>query len=286
MNMKISKGEKRFRVFNYILLTLLALVCLYPFWHVAMASFSDGGALMKHKGILLKPETFSLEAYGIVLSDKLVYSGFLNTFFLLIVGVSLQLLMTSMGAYFFSRPGVRFSRHIQLFCIFTMYISGGTIPMYLTIKDFHMTESLWGVVIPFMINTYNMIILRSAFEAVPESLNDSARIDGAGHYTILFKIILPLTKASIAVIGMYYGMSVWNAWFWAGTLISDEKKYPLQLVLRNMVITDNHGSDIQPLVLEPMKNAIIMISVIPILLVYPFIQKYFAKGVMIGAVKG
>ena len=284
--MKISKGQKVFGVFNYILLTVLALLCLYPLWHVAMASLSDGGSLMKHRGMLLKPTLFSLEAYELVFSDKLIYSGLANTLFLLAVGVSLQILMTSMGAYFFSRSGVRFKRPLQLFCLFTMYFGGGTIPLYLTIKDLHLTESLWGCIIPFMISTYNMIILRTAFESVPESLSDSARIDGAGHYTTLFKIVLPLSKASLAVITMYYALSVWNAWFWAATLISDEKKLPLQVIMRNKVVVDGNSANQDVFAIEPMRNATIMISVIPILIAYPFVQKHFAQGVMVGAVKG
>ncbi len=287
MKVKKSLGERIFNVANYIIMTSLALVCLYPFWHVLCASFSDPALLFKHTGLLLKPLGFSIEAYKIVFELELLLSGFINVGFLLIVGIPFNLFMTSLCAYVLSRPGLYFKKPLTLFCLLTMYLSGGMIPFYLNMRDLHLTNSLWGIVIAFCMSAYNMIILRTNFESVPTSLCDAARIDGAGHIRTLFNVVLPLSKASLAVIGLYYGMAIWNGWFWSATLIRDEKKWPLQAVLRRLLIEDKspQGSG-DMMSIESVKYAVIIISVVPILMVYPWIQKNFTKGVLVGAVKG
>ncbi len=285
MKVKESFSVKIFKVFNYIFVSFLALICLYPFWHVLMSSFSDGLLLMKNVGLLLKPVGFSVEAYKIVLADKSLYTGFGNTLILLMIGIPLNTIITCLGAYFFSRKNVYFKKPLMLFCMFTMYVHGGTIPFYLTLRDLHLTGTIWGVIIPFMLSTYNMIIVRTAFEGIPDSLTDAAKIDGAGHLTTLFKVVLPLSKATISVIAMYYGMSIWNSWFWPSTILREERQLPLQSVLRNMIIEDNSGGEAEILTLVTVKYATIIISIIPVLFIYPFMQKYFTKGVMIGGVK-
>lgn len=285
MKIKESIGVKIFKVFNYILLSALALLCLYPFWHVVMASLSDSALLAKNIGLLLKPAGFSLEAYKIVLEEKTLYTGFLNTMILLVVGIPLNMVLTCLGAYFFSRKNVYFKKTLFLFILITMYVHGGTIPFYLTLKDLHLTGSLWGVIIPAALSTYNMIVMRTAFESIPDSLSEAARIDGAGHLTILFKIVLPLSKATFAVIAIYYGMSIWNSWFWASTILQKESQLPLQSVLRNLLIVDEASAAMGVTVKETVKYATITVSLIPVLFIYPFMQKYFTKGVMIGGVK-
>jgi len=285
MKVKESIYVKIFKVFNYTFLTLLALLCLYPFWYVLMASLSDATLLMKNVGVLLKPTGFSWEAYEIVLAEKNLYTGFANTFFLLLVGIPLNMIITCLGGYFFSRRNVYFRRPLMLFCMFTMYVSGGTIPFYLTLRDLNLAGTIWGLIIPFMLSTYNMIIIRTAFEAIPDSLTEAARIDGAGHLTILFKIVLPLSKATIAVIAMYYGMNIWNNWFWASITMRKESQLPLQAVLRNMLIEDTNSVETDIVTLMTVKYATIIVSIIPVLFIYPFMQKFFTKGVMIGGVK-
>lgn len=165
------------------------------------------------------------------------------------------------------------------------------IPFYLNLRDLHLTNSLWGIIIPFMVSTYNMIILRTSFEAIPESLTEAAKIDGAGHITILVRIVLPLSKAILAVMVLYYGVSIWNGWFWASAILRDRDKYPLQLILREILLSNDSqamssgaGGDAEALS-QTIKYATIMVATVPILCVYPFLQKYFATGVMIGAVK-
>ena len=291
MKIKMSRGEKIFQVVNYFVLSIIVLVCLYPMWHVAMAPFSNSTQLMAHSGFLLKPMGFNMQAYLKVFQNPMILKGYANTLFILIVGVILDLIMTALAAYFFSRKGVMFKKPLMLLILFTMFFSGGMIPFYLTLKDMHMINSRWGLIVPFMISTYNMIILRTSFESIPDSLTEAAKIDGAGHMTILFRIILPLSKAIMAVMVLYYGVSIWNGWFWASTILRDRELYPLQVILREILISNDiqamnggAGGDAEAIA-QSIKYATIMVATVPILFVYPFLQKYFTSGVMIGAVK-
>ena len=283
---KISTGEKIFRVVNYTVLTLLALICLYPMWHVLMASFSSSADLMAHQGLLLKPLNFTLECYERVFGNKYIWSGYLNTLKWLALGIPTSMLMTILGAYFFSRKNVLFRRPLMILVVFTMFFSGGMIPFYLNLKQLHLTGSIWGLVIPFCLSTYNMIILRTAFESIPESLLEAARIDGANHVQVLVKILLPLTKATLAVLVLYYGVSIWNSWFWASNILQRRENMPLAVLLRDILISNQmQAMDSGMPTAEGIKYALIVVATVPILMIYPFIQKYFTKGVMIGAVK-
>lgn len=286
---KAAVPERCFHVFNYILMVAVGLLCLYPMWYVLMASFSDPNQIMMHSGGLLKPLGFSINAYMKVFANPNIISGYMNTLFILIVGVVLCLAMTSLGAYVLSRKNLLWKKTIMLFIMFTMFFSGGMIPFYLNLKSMHMTNSLWGLVVPFMINTYNMIILRTSFESIPESLIEAAQIDGASHIKILTGIVLPLSKASLAVMVLYYGVEKWNGWFWASCLIRDRALLPLQVILREILLSSTQsmqsgGGDTEAIGMT-IRYATIIVATVPILCVYPFIQKYFTKGVMIGAVK-
>lgn len=289
---KQSFGSKAFDVANVIILTLLSLVCLYPVWYVLVASLSDGNLLMQNAGMLLKPLGFSLSAYEKVFQNPMILKGYMNTLKILVLSLITQLVMTSIGAYFFSRSRVMFKRPMMIMITVTMFISGGMIPFYSTLQDFNLLETHWGLVIPFMISTYNMIILRTSFEGIPESLSEAARIDGAGHFTILFKIILPLSKSILAVMALYYGVGTWNGWFWASTILTDRNMYPLQVILREILMSNDTSSmtggvaagDVEAIG-ATIRYATIMVATVPILCVYPFLQKYFTKGIMVGAVK-
>lgn len=286
MKIKASFGERVFQVFNYIFLGLTAFVCLYPMWHVLMASFSDSSALTAHSGLLFWPIDFSLDAYKRVLSNQNIWTGYLNTIKLLIMGVGTSMVMTILGAYVLSRKDFMLRRPIMLAITFTMFFSGGTIPTYLNIQELGLKGSLWGIVLPFCIATYNMIILRTAFESLPESLLEAARIDGAGQVACLTKIVLPLSKATLAVIALYYGVAYWNSWFWASQIMESKAKMPLAVILNDILInSEMQQMDNGVTNMEGIKYATIIVATVPILCVYPFIQKYFAQGVMIGAVK-
>ena len=292
MKIKKSKGERAFQVFNYAFLLLIMLVCLYPVWYVAVASFSNSNALTQHSGLLFRPIGFSIDAYKKVFQNPMIGKGYLNTLFILIIGVFLDLVMTSLGAYFLSRKRVMFKKPIMLFIVFTMFFSGGMIPFYINLKELHLTNTLWGLIIPFMITTSNLIILRTSFESIPESLIEAAQIDGAGHIRILTTIVLPLSKAMLAVMVLYYGVSIWNSWFWASAILRNREMYPLQIILREILLSNDTSSmtagasatDTEAIGMT-IKYATIMVATVPILCVYPFLQKYFTKVTMVGAVK-
>ncbi|MDC7288421.1 carbohydrate ABC transporter permease [Blautia schinkii] len=287
---KSSAGEKVFSVFNYILMTAVALLCLYPMWYVLVASVSEPNKIIRHSGGLVKSLGFTLSAYKKVFENPNIISGYMNTLFILIVGVATSLIMTCLGAYVLSRKNLLWKKPMMLFIMFTMFFSGGMIPFYLNLKSFKLTGSLWGLIIPFMISTYNLIILRTAFESIPESLVEAAKIDGASHLKILTSIMVPLSKGALAVQFLYYGVEKWNGWFWASTLIRDRDKLPLQVILREILLSSTQnmqaggGGDTEAVGMT-IRYATIIVATIPILLIYPFIQKYFAKGVMVGAVK-
>lgn len=292
MKVKCSTGERIFSAVNYLILTVIMLICLYPVWYVAMASFSDSNLLTQHSGLLFKPLGFSIDAYKKVFRNPMIFRGYMNTLFILIVGVSGNIIMTSLGAYFLSRKNVLFKKPIMILIVITMFFSGGMIPFYLTLKDLHLTNTLWGLIVPFLINTYNLIILRTSFESIPDSLIEAAQMDGAGHLKILFQVVLPLSKAILAVMVLYYGVGIWNAWFWGSTIIRNREMYPLQVILREILMQNDVGSMTagtsvadQESVGMTIKYATIMVATVPILCVYPFLQKHFTKGVMVGAVK-
>lgn len=289
---KESFGSKAFDVTNVIILGLLAVICLYPIWYVLMASFSDSNLLMQYTGLLLFPKGFSIASYEAVLTNPMILYGYMNTIKILVISLTLSIIMTSIGAYFLSRRDVLWKKPIMIGITITMFISGGMIPFYQTLQDFNLTNTHWGLILPFMISTYNLIILRTSFESIPESLSEAARIDGAGHIKILFFIILPLSKAILAVMVLYYGVGVWNGWFWGSTILSDRTMYPLQVVLREILMINDVSSmtagvnagDVEAIGVT-IRYATIIVATFPILCIYPIIQRYFTKGVMIGAVK-
>lgn len=293
MNNK-SKSYRIFTVCNTIVLTVIALVCLYPFFYVVVASISDPNALLKHNGLLFMPlKKITLDGYKLVFQNKLVLSGYKNTLIILVVGLLFNLVLTTMGAYVLSLKDLLLRKPLTILVIITMYFSGGMVPAYLNIRTLGMMDSLWSLIIPGAISTSNLIIMRSAFMAVPESLSEAAKMDGASHGKILTQIMLPLVKATLAVMVLYYGVSHWNAWFNSSIYLRTSSKYPLQLVLRNILIesqTTDMMSDIgaaeSPQVLQLIKYSLIVVSSLPIMAIYPFLQKFFQKGVMMGAVKG
>lgn len=285
-HIKMSAGERIFQVFNYAFLSVLAFVCLYPMWHVLMASFSSSAELMAHQGLLFKPLNFTLECYERVFGNKYVLIGYVNTIKWLVLGITSSMIMTILGAYFFSRKDVLFRRPLMILVTFTMFFSGGMIPFFLNLKELHLTNTIWGLIIPFCISTYNLIILRTSFESIPESLVEAAKLDGAGNVQILVRIMLPLTKATLAVLVLYYGVTIWNSWFWASNILQNREDMPLAVFLRDILIQNQmQAMDSGMPTAEGIKYALIVVATVPILMIYPFIQKYFTKGVMVGAVK-
>jgi len=286
---KVHWSRRLFNCLNVLALAGIALVTLYPFLYVVFASISDPVELMGNSSLLWKPIGFSLAAYKKVFTNPSIYTGYMNTLFYVIVGTTVNILFTCMAAYMLSRKQFMLRRILTMLFIFTMYFSGGLIPNYLLIKDLGLINSRLALILPGMVSTFNLMILLTGFEEIPQSLEESARIDGAGDWTILFRIVIPLAKPTIMVILLYYAVGHWNAWFNAMIYLRDSDKMPLQIFLRDILTRSQLGAmtgqtDIED-VGQTIKYATIVVSTVPILCIYPFIQKHFVKGVMIGAVK-
>ena len=289
--MKITNGQRVFNVINSIFMLFLVTVTLYPFLYVTFASLSEPAEFMAHSGLLLAPLGFNLNSYKIALQGNMIATGFRNTLFLLVTSVSIQMVLTIIGAYVISKKNAILVPFIMKLIIVTMFFSGGLIPTYLNVRSLGLDNTLWALVFPTAMNTFNLIIMRTAFYSVPDSMEESAMLDGAGRFTTLFRILLPLIMPTIMVVLLYYAVGVWNAWFNAMIYLRDRSLFPLQLILRETLILNSTnamvdtGQDSEG-VSETIQYAIMMIATLPILVVYPFLQKYFVKGVMIGAVKG
>ncbi|MBR2884500.1 MAG: carbohydrate ABC transporter permease [Clostridia bacterium] len=290
--MKESFSRKAFHVFNYIFMIFLMAVTLYPFIYSLFCSLSSPYDLLAYKGFLYKPIGFSTAAYRAVMLNPDIYSGFSNTLIVLVTTTALQAVLTLVGAYCLTRDDAKLVKYLNMGIIFTMYFSGGIVPQYLNIRSLGMDNSLLALIIPQAMSTYHLIIMKSAFVGVPQSLEESALLDGAGRLTILFKILTPLVLPNLMVIILYAGVHVWNAWFGAMVYLRDRSKFPLQLILREILLLNKTGAEGNTAVgdtqgvAETIQYATMIVTTVPILLVYPFLQKYFVKGVMVGAVKG
>ena len=288
---RISTSQKIFDTINILFMFCFMILMLYPMYYVVVASFSSAARLMGHTGFLFSPLKFSTAAYKSVLNNSMIPTGYRNTLFIVIVGTLINVTLTSFGAYFLSRKGQTIGKIVGLYILFTMFFSGGMIPIYLNVDSLGLTNKLWALIIPNAINTFYLFIMRTAFKGIPDSMEESAKLDGAHHLTILLRIYLPLSKAVIAVMVLYYGVDHWNSWFNAMLYIRDRTLYPLQLILREILIANdtqfmvNLAVDAE-MVAETIKYAVIVVVTVPVLCLYPFLQKYFVKGVMIGAIKG
>lgn len=290
---KKSLGERVFGIVNIVILAVIALVSLYPMLYVVFSSISDPIEYMKHSGMLLKPAGFSLVAYEKVLSKPEIATGYLNTIFYVVVGTGVNMAFTISFGYVLSRKNLLLNKLFMIMVIITMYFGGGLIPTYLVVKSLGLVNTRWAIILPSAISTYNLIIMRAGFLGIPDSLEEAANIDGASPFQIMTKIIMPLAKPTIAVLVLYYAVGRWNSWFTEAIYLRDFDKYPLQLFLRDILITNNQqdmmmstNSADQLALGEIIKYATIIVSTLPILVLYPFLQKHFTKGVMVGAVKG
>jgi len=285
-------GERVFDLFNAVFLSFITVITIYPFLYVLFASLSNSTDLARHKGLILFPLGFNVSAYEMVFKNPMILKGYGNTIFIVIVGVALNIVMTSIGAYFLSRKNVLLKKPVMALIVFTMFFSGGLIPFYFAVKNIGLTNTLWSAIIPFSINTFNLIIMRTSFMSIPDSLEESAKIEGAGDFWVLCKIIIPLSLPIIAVMVLYYGVEKWNGWFYASIFITKRELFPLQVILREILLqNDTSGMAIGTSMMdkedvsESIKYATTMVATLPVLTIYPFVQKYFVKGVMIGALK-
>lgn len=290
---KKSVGEYVFDFFNYLFMILLIIVTLYPCYYVLVASVSDPVKVYATNGMLLFPKGFSLASYLEVIKSDQIWLGYRNTLFYVVAGGFLSVFLTVTAAFGLTRKGLPGKNLIMFLIMFTMYFSGGLIPSFLVVKSMGLLDSPLVMILVNAVASYNLIITISYFRNMPYELEEAAKIDGAGDYSVLFKIMLPLAKPIIAVITLYYMVAIWNNFMTALIYINNRNYFPLQMILREILIQNDTASvaatgisgDAQAYA-ENLKYAIIVVSTIPILCVYPFIQKYFVKGVMIGAVKG
>ena len=294
--MPIKEGgvsRKVFVVFNYVFLFLMMIVTLYPLWLQLITSISHGLEVMKG-GVTLLPRKVTFETYKTIVRGEL-FMYMKNTVLYTVVGTTINLVMSCLCAYPLARKSFSGRKFFTMMVTITMFFSGGMIPMYLTVKQLGMMDTIWALVLPGAISTYNMIVIRTAFQSIPESLIESAQLDGANDLVILWKIVVPLSKATLATMLLFYSVTHWNSYFDAMLYINKKTMYPLQIMLRNMLIgglfneeTAIAGANADSFAVTDatLRSAAIIVTTLPILIVYPFVQRYFVKGVMIGGVKG
>lgn len=294
--MPIKEGglsRKIFVVCNGIFLFLMMIITLYPLWLQFITSISHGLEVMKG-GVTLLPRSPTLETYKTIVRGEL-FMYMKNTIVYTVVGTVINLVMSCLCAYPLARKTFSGRKFFTMLVTFTMFFSGGMIPLYLTVKQFGMMDTIWALVLPGAISTYNMIVIRTAFQAIPDSLIESAQLDGANDLIILWKIVVPLSKATLATMLLFYAVTHWNSYFDAMLYINKKEMYPLQIMLRNMLIgglfneeTAIAGANADSFAVTDatLRSAAIIVTTLPILVVYPFVQRYFVKGVMIGGVKG
>lgn len=291
---KIKEGPTSvlFDAVNVLLLAVIVIMTVYPILYVIFASFSNGDRLLAHSGLLWKPLGFTAAGYKMVFKDPMIVRGYLNTIFVVVVGSFVSMAITILASYFLARKEVVGQKAIMIYIIITMFFSGGMIPFYFTVRSLGLYNSIWALVFPSAVNTFNLIVMKTNFQGVPDGLIEAAILDGADHFRILASVVLPLVKPILAVISLYYIVGRWNEWFYAMMFLQDRVKYPLQLVLRGILIANDTnamsagtGFGDQEAVSESIKYGVIVVATVPILCIYPFLQKYFVKGTMVGAVK-
>lgn len=285
-----STGSKIFSAVNYILLALIGFIMFYPMFYVFIVSISSAEYI--NQGLVtFFPRGINFDAYKRVFDTASIWIGYKNTIIYTVLGTLINVTMTAMCAYPLSRKEFYGKGPLTVIITLTMFISGGMIPLYLVINNLHIMNTMWAIILPTAISTYNMIVMRTSFSAIPDSLIESAHLDGANDIQILARIILPLSKPILATMVLFYAVAHWNSYFPAMLYLNDQSKYPVQVIMRDIVIEGDMAqagdmSGMMNVIATNYKYAVIIISVIPILVVYPLLQKYFTKGVMIGAVKG
>lgn len=291
----VSKGEKIFIIVSIILLFLLAAVIVIPVMSVFVNSFVSAAEVARRGQFILWPEEWDTSAYKMLFNSDRIYSGYQNTLFVTIVGTALSMLMTISLAYPLSKKPLRGRSGILGMIFFTMLFNAGTIPNFLLVKNIGLLDSRWALVLPYLCNTWNMLMMRNFFYAIPDALEEAAYLDGANQLQIIVRVVLPLSLPSIATISMFYAVSYWNAWFPGVMFLTDKKLQPVQNVMRSIIVAatgqlEDIGIAVDDVQVMPTSNTLkcasIVITTLPILCVYPFIQKYFVKGAMVGSVKG
>ncbi len=291
---KIKAGDRAFDIINTLLLVFVFLVIFYPLYYVLIASFSDPDLVLTGK-IFLLPKGFQLESYQKVFENSEVMNGYLHTILYAVVGTCINLAVTLSAGYALSRTDLRGKKALTLFFVFTMFFSGGTVPTYMLVRNLKLLNTFWAMVLPNAMSVWNLILCRNFFEGnIPKELLEVSQIDGCRNYYFFLKIVLPLSKALIAVMVLFYAVGHWNSYMQPLMYLSDRDKYPLQLVLKNILISSQPDASLAGMTdraemykqTEMLKYALVVVSSVPMIVLYPFVQKYFVQGVMVGSVKG
>ena len=285
-----SKGDIVFHIFNTLLMILILICTLYPFWYVIVSSLSSISHVT-NSVVLLWPDGLHWDSYQQVFRNNLVPVAYGNTLFVTLIGTAVSMLLTSLSALVLSRKELPGNKVMTLFVVFTMLFNAGLVPFYLQVKNLHLLNSRWSLIWPFALSTYNTVILRNFFKSVPNALYEAASIDGSGYIGYFFRILLPLSMPSIATITLFYAVSYWNAYFYSILFITDRALYPIQAILRQILMSSEFNTLLyddatQSMPSEMLKCAMIVITALPIICVYPFLQRYFVKGLMVGSLKG
>lgn len=286
-----TKGDKAFDIILYLFMALVVVVTIYPIWYITIASFSSNNAVTMGK-VTLWVKEFTLESYKQVTSQKNLWIAYANTVFYSVFGTAVNMIMTILTGYALSKKWLPGRRFIMLFFLLSMWFGPGMMATYINYRDLGMVNNRWGMLLIGAISTYYTILMRSFFESIPEALEESARIDGANDFRILVQIYLPLSTAALMTISLYYFVGHWNAYFWSMILLQDDSKIPLQVMLKKLVVnmtgnsSETANMDFTVLSRETVVYATMVVAVLPMLVIYPFVQRFFVKGVMIGAVKG
>lgn len=290
---KKTFGDHMFNLVLAVMMVGLVVVTFYPVYYIVIASVSSSAAVIANPGTLIWPVDFNFGAYAKAFDHPLILSGFKNSILIIALSLPINMLLTLFCGYFMAAKNVFFKKPIIIYMLFTMFFSGGLIPTYLNQRSLGLVDTLWALIIPSALSLFNAIICKTAIENIPESLTESANIDGANDFVILFRIVTPVIMPTIAVLLLFYGVSHWNGWFSATLYISKNELLPIQNILRAVLIANNkileqassNAEEVNDYA-ETIKYAAIVITTLPILFIYPFLQRYFVKGVMIGAVKG
>lgn len=286
-----TKTDKAIDIILYILMGILVILTIYPIWYIVVASFSSNAAVTAGR-VTLWVKEFTLESYKHVVNEKNLWVAYGNTVFYSVLGTAVNMIFTILGAYAYSKRWLPGRRFLMLFVLMSMWFGPGMMATYINYRDLGMINNRWGMLIIGAVSTYNMILMRSFFESIPEALEESALIDGASDFRIMVQIYLPLSTAAIMTISLYYFVGHWNAYFWSMILLQDDSKIPLQVLLKKLVVqmtgnsSEQANMDFTVLSRETVVYATMVIAVLPMLIIYPFVQRFFVKGVMIGAVKG
>lgn len=281
-----------FNVISYGIISVLIIICLYPIWFVACASITNPTIVAASNGLLIWPQDLTFDAYKEVFQDKEIWSGYANTLLYTVTGTALNVILTAMLAFAMAHKDVLFRKPLTLLVTFTMFFNGGMIPTYLVVRNLGLLDTRFAALLPGMVSVFNFIVMRTQFESIPEALEESAKLDGASYWTIFLRIILPVSGATLAVMVLFYGVTHWNNWFNEMLYMPNNRTlWPLALITREIIVSSSvsalsDGGVMTQEKADAIKYATIIVSTLPILCLYPFLRKYFVKGVMLGSVKG